>query len=464
MMRKELKISFFLFDIFNLVLLTITTVFMATLNTEFNNAGNIVQLFFSNWNNSYIQDITVSDTLDCPYSYNPLVLDTFSGTVEGCDCTNGTNSINKLLRDKCYTDNSTVLPSTCVQVQAIPNQTLYFWKSKVLCAKRGNVNYLNLMIKESNSSCPQNTKNCGRIDTRIDNKLCIDLSLDCPVKEIKITSKNESLGKGFSKIEFDDDNNLIFSRNSGSPGISYLQTSEGLNCINPSEKNSIGEPYKLLSNFYNYPCKSIINDNMFDTRFREISQEARSNLYEENNISLIEDLPLYPKVNSTITPVTLYYSPFIGINPYCKESSTIDFINNLLQLEYNYEWISYAHLFQYIVSIVDLSFFSIGFFLSIVRKYNQAIYLIQFYVIMIGLSILHIVPNSLSFKYSSIMSDTLKSGYLNDCFDSVTNLQFHYFSKNFISIKNKLIVTIVFNSTQLGFFLFAVILLIFINK
>jgi len=179
---------------------------------------------------------------------------------------------------------------------------------------------------------------------------------------------------------------------------------------------------------------------------------------------LIEDLPLYPKENSTTTPVTLYYAPFIGINPYCKESSELDFINNLSELDSNYEWISYAHLFQYIVSIVDLSFFSIGFFLSLVRKYHQASYLIQFYALMIGLSILHIVPNSLSFKYSSIMSDTLKSGYLNDCFDSVTNLQFHYFSKNFVSIKIKLIVTIVFNSTQLAFFIFAVLLLIFINK
>jgi len=437
---------------------------MATLNTEFNDAGNIVQLFFYNWNNSYIQDITISDSLNCPYSYDPLVLDTFPGTVEGCDCTNGTNSANKLLRDKCNRDNSSVLPSTCFQVQAIPNQTFYFWKSKVLCSKRGNVNYLNLMIKGNDSSCPQNTKNCGRIDTRIDNKLCMDKSLDCPVKEIKITSKNQSLNKGFSKIDFNDDDNLIFSRNIDSPGVSYLQISEGLNCINPSEKNSIGEPYKLLLNYYNYPCKSIINDNMFDIRFKEISQEARSDLYEQNNNSLIEDLPLYPKENSTTTPVTLYYAPFIGINPYCKESSELDFINNLSELDSNYEWISYAHLFQYIVSIVDLSFFSIGFFLSLVRKYHQASYLIQFYALMIGLSILHIVPNSLSFKYSSIMSDTLKSGYLNDCFDSVTNLQFHYFSKNFVSIKIKLIVTIVFNSTQLAFFIFAVLLLIFINK
>lgn len=464
MMKKECKILIFVFDVFNLVLFTITTYFMATLNTEFTSAGNIIQLFFTNWNNSYIQEITISESIICPNSFEPLVLDNFPGIVEGCDCTNGTNITTKLLRDKCQIDNSSVLPNNCLPVVPVTNKNYYFWKSKVICIKRATTKYLDLLIIGKSSACPENTKDCGRIDTRNDNKLCLNMNADCPIKDIKIIGINEQPKDRYSKINFNDYNSLTYSKNIEFPAISQFQISEGQNCINPAEKNSIGEPYKLLLNYYDYPCKSIINNNLFDSRFTEVSKETRTDLYKENNISFIENLPLYPKEISALTSVTLYYLPFIGINPFCKDPTTSNYINNLLELNNNYDWISYAHLFQYIVSIVSLSFFSIGFFLSLTRSYQQTSYIIQFYIMMIVLSVLHVIPNSISFKYSSIMTDTLKSGNTNDCFDSITNLQFDFFSEQFFSIKIKLIVTIVFISTQLGLFLFVVLILIFIIK
>src|SRR5690242_15751188 len=101
-MEKQWKYFFGGFEILQLLILGTVTILMATADTAFNQQGNVVLNFVKNWNNSYIQDLLVANSnTSCPQEYTAVILDKFSGTVKGCDCTNGTNTISKLTRDAC---------------------------------------------------------------------------------------------------------------------------------------------------------------------------------------------------------------------------------------------------------------------------------------------------------------------------------------------------------------------------
>ena len=273
-MEKNWKYAFFSFDVVNIFSIGIITLLLATLNTRFNVGGNIISILNSNWNNTYITDIQVSDSITCPDSFLPVLLDTFPGTIEGCDCTNGTRTMNDIVKYSCSDKNSPIsMKHNCTYINMIKETDLYFWKSKVLCSKYSSSRYLNLTIIQSNETCSEKMKSCGRIDTISDNQLCIPEEDLCPVKDIIFVKKSEATPLNYDKLNYNTDFDIIFSRKNEIPAISNFKISEGLNCIDPTQKNSFGTPYILMVNYYNYPCTTIINNTSFDFRYQNLSNE-----------------------------------------------------------------------------------------------------------------------------------------------------------------------------------------------
>jgi hypothetical protein len=117
------------------------------------------------------------------------------------------------------------------------------------------------------------------------------------------------------------------------------------------------------------------------------------------------------------------------------------------------------HLAQYIIAIVVLSAYIIGTGISVYFSYNNTHYLYGFYVICFLLILAEILPNVICLNYLLSLYYVLSKAYLNDCFDSISNTQFQFFSNEYSDLANYTIITVVLNVVQLILNLIALYLL-----
>ena len=458
-MEEKWKYGFFSFDVVNLILICIITVITATLNTKFSVGGNILLNFASNWNNKYIMNITVSDK-ECSNSFSPIVLDIFPGTVNGCYCPNSTGNPGSLTRDSCSISSSPIARNiSCSNIYSIPKKNFTIWKSKVLCAKNTYLAYLNLSIQKNNTTCSNNMKSCGRIDSINNNILCISENDLCPIKDIMLVSIDSSNQPNYERISFSNNEDLSFTRIDTLPAISQFKISEGLNCINPIQKNSFGPAYQLLYEYNNYPCTDKINSTLYDLRYTNISIENKTNLYVDNNLDQLFNLTNYPKAYLYNSSVTLFYRPFLGIDPNCRLNPINITLSQLFEITTDYDWISKTQLIQYISGIVVFSAYFIGVVVSLFRKYEHVIYLMQLYILIMGLNLIQILPNVFSLKYTLKIANIFQYVVDNKCFDDTTNIQLNYYVGQYNDLKPYLYAALIFGFLQIVEYCIAIFLI-----
>jgi len=134
------------------------------------------------YDKKYIEDIVITDKNECPPDYTSII-DSYNwnGNYEGCECTeSGVSTF--YIKANC--------PSTkCINIEETQETVLNLWRGKNICLKRGDTSYeksdlLSKVQLIKGNGCPDKKKICGVIDT-LDNLLCIDEKLSCPINYMK---------------------------------------------------------------------------------------------------------------------------------------------------------------------------------------------------------------------------------------------------------------------------------------
>ena len=113
-----------------------------------------------------------------------------------------------------------------------------------------------IITKDKN--CPENQKSCGIVDT-LERKLCVNKDEDCP---LNITS----IDKKYEETSFEHIMNFLDETIDNNKIISIIKLSDGLPCLNISEKNLKSyhpeERYKTLT------CTEI-NGKILDDKYQK---------------------------------------------------------------------------------------------------------------------------------------------------------------------------------------------------
>ena len=144
----------------------------------------------------------------------------------------------------------------CKTIEGISPKNYIIFEGKEICVVRKKETYYDSIragkIIAKNKNCPENKKLCGIVDT-LERKLCINKEEDCPINKASINKFYEetTLNNFISKINFDKDNimNFLDEENDENKIISIIKLSDGLPCLNISQKNWISyhpdERYKI---------------------------------------------------------------------------------------------------------------------------------------------------------------------------------------------------------------------------
>jgi len=198
MKQKCLLITDILTVIFAIILILIS--FFVRLKISNLDYSDIESLGI-NWNHGTIESfVEPTKTNICPDSSELLINDFWPGIVEGCYC----KSKNETKKGKCT---SYMLLDGCIAIEPIKPIRYKGWRSKAICVKRGNTNYLDLNVFGSKEKCPKKTKNCGFIDS-LGNKLCLE---KCPINDIEIADKNKTNPAGYKSYDNLTGKKLIYT-------------------------------------------------------------------------------------------------------------------------------------------------------------------------------------------------------------------------------------------------------------
>ena len=260
----------------------------------------------------YINEILNSKFI---YEFNPrnkcqegeekLVLGTWDGTIDKCKCG------SEIKDNACE---SGKLDCETIEGEKPKNYTIF--GGKEICIKRKGETYYNLIksgkIISKNQNCPENEKSCGIVDT-LERKLCINKDEVCPLNITSIDKKYEEtyLKKYISKINLDNDNimNFLNERKDENKIISIIKLSDGLPCLNVSEKN--WKSYHRDEKYKTQECNAI-NGKKLDEKYQKFENfyTKKVDLYRDNGLSEYIT-PLLEEENNTIN---LYGTYFIGLD------------------------------------------------------------------------------------------------------------------------------------------------------
>ena len=190
-------------------------------------------------------------------------------------------------------------------------------------------------IIKNNESCPNHFKDCGIIDT-LNQKLCLDKSMECPLTDLIILDYND-LNYNFyynsnNYIKYNNEflgNKTIFvsNKNNSEGIIGNLILSDNIPCINEKEKNwKSFDKYEIPSE----ECKTEINGKKNDERYKKIGNITYNQIYKDNlNNSDYEIMKQYLS-NSDI--LGLYKRINIGINKKCLDNNYLIKFQNCLSI------------------------------------------------------------------------------------------------------------------------------------
>ena len=167
-------------------------------------------------------------------------------------------------------------------------------------------------IFSKDKNCPENEKSCGIVDT-LERKLCVNKDEDCNLNITGIDKKFEesNINKFISKINLDNDNimNFLDETNDNNKIISIIKLSDGLPCLNISEKN--WKSYHPEERYKTLTCTEI-NGKILDDKYQKFENfhTKKVDLYINNDLGdYITDL-----LRNDETIINLYGMNLIGID------------------------------------------------------------------------------------------------------------------------------------------------------
>ena len=259
--------------------------------------------------------------IKCQASEENLILGYWDGTKGICFCFG-----KKKVGDTCQ-------EKDCVTIGEIKPKGYTVFEGKEMCVIRKGESYFDMVksgkIIAKEKSCSETQKLCGIVDT-FGRKLCVNQDEDCPLNKSSIDKiyKETHLNKFIS-----DKNNLLINfldeENAENKIISIIKLSDGLPCLNISQKNWISyheeEKYKIQK------CTPI-NGKTFDDRYQKFENfhTKKIDLYRDNFLSYY----ITPSLEKDSNIINLYGTTFLGLDVkedgfnYEKIISTQDLLNS----------------------------------------------------------------------------------------------------------------------------------------
>ena len=226
----------------------------------------------------------------CASGEEELVLGTWDGTIDKCNC-------NGQLKDfECGDDDK-----DCKTEEGIKPKNYTVFDGKKMCVVRKGDTYFDLIksgkIIAKDKSCPDTDKSCGIVDT-FDRKLCVKIGENCPIHQDNITNAN------LNQINY-----FLNEDNSEEKIISVIQLSDGYPCMNFSEKN--WKSYNREEKYKNQKCSNV-NGKTTDDRFIKFDnyKTNKYKLYEDNGLDDYKTNDL--KEDTSV--INLYGAEFYGLD------------------------------------------------------------------------------------------------------------------------------------------------------
>lgn len=350
------------------ILLSLTTItFSLLMILEYLNSNYIIiSSIQNNWKTNLLFP-NDQKNLTSKCSKKPLIFGKWQGIHLGCDCGKSNITVYKLYRRRC----SSKLPESllCKNVKEIPEENLYNWKDAYLCRSQLQyTNYrdiiqendLNFLVRSSEDLCPNNTRNCGVIDS-VSNILCVKREIPCPMNFIKFYESYDKIPENLrSETLIKLVNGFFVLSNNFLKGkiLVDFRIMDSQPCANPDYENEKTKPY-LLDMKYGYDSCKIkkVGNHTYDKRYEILDQDNFKELYTlNNNLYLkIKELPNYDIEKRPNKK--LYARPYIGIKYEClkeleHERKLNGFTNRIFSLEDHMYQIFYIMLSAVIISII----------------------------------------------------------------------------------------------------------------
>ena len=238
---------------------------------------------------------------ECDGNEESFILDRWDGLKKGCRCSDriSSSSCSKSSRRR-----------GCVDVQETKPEYYKIFNSKKICVRKSQKTYIELLLNkdiiDNNSECPSDYKCCGIIDT-LNRRLCAKESEECPITLNDFNKSDEFSQFLPNPYQLD---NFLNSNDDDKQILSIFQLTEGIPCLNPSEKEWTTH-YELD---YSMKKCSKINGEKYDLRYEKITnyETTKYDLYKDNYIINYYPNNLYGDFSKE--KIYLYGRSFIGYN------------------------------------------------------------------------------------------------------------------------------------------------------
>ena len=227
----------------------------------------IVSYIHETLNTKFIYDF--NPRIKCKEGEEKLILGTWGGTIDKCQCGN-------YLKDYACTKED----KDCQTIQGVKPKNYTVFGGKEICVVRKGETYYNLVksgkIISKDKNCPENEKSCGIVDT-LERKLCVNKDEDCPLNITSIDKEYEetNINKFISKINLDNDNimNFLDETIDNNKIISIIKISDGFPCLNISEKN--WKSYHPEEKYKNEKCYPINGKTLISKIWKVLYKKIR---------------------------------------------------------------------------------------------------------------------------------------------------------------------------------------------
>ena len=259
----------------------------------------------------------IHETLDTKFIYSliprkqcqpgeeRLILGKWDGTKDKCKCG------EKIVDDACPEKNS-----SCNTIEGIKPKNYTVFGGREMCVIRKGESYCD-MVKygkfiEKDKSCSEAQKSCGIVDT-LGRKFCVNKDEECPLTKNNIYRVyQETILKNFiSKINLEKNKiiNFLEEEKNENKIISLIKLSDGLPCLNISQKNWIS--YHEEEKYKTQKCWPI-SGKTYDDRYQKFENyyTTITNLYKDNNLSQY----ITPNLEKNDKIINLYGTILLGLD------------------------------------------------------------------------------------------------------------------------------------------------------
>ena len=445
-------------------LLSMIIIFYLTIRClqKFTYSDDTLNGFIIQFQTNFIEEILPleisQNSSECPSNFKDLIINNnWPGSFSGCGC----KSENK------YEFYSNFCPKeNCLNIEEIQMRNLSNFNKIHLCVKRGEKNYeqlmKNIIPKNNISMCINNTHRiCGFIDN-LENVLCLNNNLKCPVTNFFISNDFNEVENYKKKDEFCN----VFSLNNSNifvvvshSDINILPKNKILNifkvdfsqpCLNLQKSPDSELLFDLIKNRYDLSCDKFKNgSDRLDYLFNFYGKSLYLDYLKDNFFNeLYEKIYNVFNINIDNIFINLYAKTFPGWNYNCMKKNDEKTLKNFLISNEILNKLSFyviIHAFIVITILIGIGICAFYF----VNNFEKL-----FYFSILGFIILNLIyPIQVISNANWIVNNiTDKNG--NYCGDSSLNIMLKRISESCNSLINCYIVILCITVLNLIIFIF----------